>query len=152
MANCTKRSTKHKSQSSNNAVNEGISKEDHSVQYSSFDDATNSIKDTGHHALLSKLDIANAFRIIPVKPEEWVLLGMYWEGHYFVDCHLPFGSRSSPFIFNVFADLLTWIIQSQICPNIIIHYLDDFLCIVAKNNVPIATQALKTRQLRCSIG
>ena len=29
----------------------------------------------------------------------------------------------------------------KICPNIIIHYLDDFL-IVAKNNVPIATQAL----------
>ena len=105
------------SQPNNNAVSEGISKEDHSVQYSSFDDATNSIKDAGHHALLSKLDIANAFRIIPVKPEEWVLLGMYWEGHYFVDCHLPFGSRSSPFIFNVFADLLTWIIQSKFAPT-----------------------------------
>ena len=29
---------------------------------------------------------------------------------YFVDTRLPFGSRSSPFLFNRFANLLAWIL------------------------------------------
>ena len=129
------------SQPEGNSVNSGIDKSEYSVQYTSFDEATDIIAKTGKNALLTKIDIASAFRIIPVKKEEWHLLGMRWLDKYFIDTHLPFGSRSSPFIFTVFADLLTWIIQNQIDPNIVVHYLDDFL-IICRNNVPLASSTL----------
>ena len=37
-------------------------------------------------------------------------LGMYWNGTFYIDTHLPFGSRSFPYIFNTFADALAWIL------------------------------------------
>ena len=52
---------------------------------------------------------------------------MIWDGNYYVDTRLPFGSRSSPFIFNKFADILAWIICFVCGISSILHYLDDFL-------------------------
>ena len=88
------------------AVNEGISKDDFSVKYSSFDDAVALVLAMGKEAFMAKLDIRHAFRLCPVRPDQWGLLEYCWQGQFFVDTRLPFGSRSSPFIFNTFADLL----------------------------------------------
>ena len=111
------------------AVNEGISKEEYSVTYSSFDDAVVLVQALGPDCFMSKLDIKHAFRLCPVRPDQWGLLGYFWEGFFFIDTRLPFGSRSSPFIFNTFADLLLWILIYIGCIPFIIHYLDDFfLC------------------------
>ena len=59
---------------------------------------------------MAKIDIKHAFRLCPVHPDDWPLLGFKWLGNYFFDVCLPFGSRSSPFIFNTFADALAWIL------------------------------------------
>ena len=75
---------------------------------------------------MAKMDIKHAFRLCPVRPEDWCLLGMFWNNCYFVDTRLPFGSRSSPFIFNTFADALTWILTTIFLIPHVIHYLDDF--------------------------
>ena len=40
---------------------------------------------------------------------------------------LPFGSRSSPFIFNQFAEALLWILVTVFGIPYVLHYLDDFL-------------------------
>ena len=48
---------------------------------------------------------------------------------FYVDTRLPFGSCSSPFIFNTFADLLLWVLVTICGIRYIIHYLDDFLLI-----------------------
>ena len=50
-----------------------------------------------------------------------------WLDKFYVDTRLPFGSRSSPFIFNQFADALLWILFTVFGIQFIIHYLDDFL-------------------------
>ena len=111
------------------SVNEGISKEQFSVKYSSFDDAVSLVRSFGAYTFMAKLDIKHAFRLCPVRPDQWSLLGYCWDGQYFVDTRLPFGSRSSPFIFNAFADLLLWILVFVCAVPSIIHYLDDFfLC------------------------
>ena len=47
----------------------------------------------------------------------------------FIDAALPFGLHSAPKIFTAVADAVTWIIQQQGAPLLIIHYLDDFLLI-----------------------
>ena len=129
------------SQPDQNSVNKGIDKEEYSVQYTQFDQATDLIMYVGQHSLLSKIDIQSAFRLLPVKPAEWYMLGMRWLNAYFIDCHLPFGCRSSPFIFNVFADLIAWIITNTTHVTNIVHYLDDYL-LVSSDNTQLATKEL----------
>ena len=107
------------------SVNEGINKEEFSVTYSSFDEALTMIYDLG--SFLAKIDIKHAFRICPVRIQDFPLLGIKWRGYYYVDTRLPFGSRSSPYIFNCFADFLCWCIV-YVCVIVnTLHYLDDFI-------------------------
>jgi len=84
--------------------------ETYSVKYAKFDDATDMIA-TRPGAFMGKIDIRHAFRICPVHPDDWPLLVYWWDGRYYVDIVLPFGGRSSPFIFNTLADALLWIAQ-----------------------------------------
>lgn len=108
------------------SINDGMIKEDFSVVYSKFDDAIDIIRDLGGSPFMAKIDIRHAFRLCPVRPCDFPLLGYKWLGQYYVDCRLPFGSRSSPFIFNTFAGVLWWIIVNVLFIPYIIHYLDDF--------------------------
>ena len=50
-----------------------------------------------------------------------------WLNKYFVDTRLPFGSRSSLFIFNQFAEALLWILVRVFGIPYVIHHLDNFL-------------------------
>ena len=79
-------------------------------------------------ALLAKMDLKQAYRNIPVAPEDSHLLGFQWEDRIYVDLRLPLGLRSAPFIFSSVADALLWIMQ-QNGVTWGIHYLDDFLTI-----------------------
>ena len=56
-------------------------------------------------------------------PHDWPLLGMQWRNQYFVDKCLPFGLRSSPYLFNLVADALQWC-HYGVADSF--HYLDDF--------------------------
>ena len=78
------------------SVNDGISKDLCSAKYLYFDQAAKLIMEAGVGALLSKIDIKDAYRIVPVHPEDWTLLGIQWHGQYFMDTRLPFGLRSAP--------------------------------------------------------
>ena len=109
------------------AVDEGTSKEEFSVRYSSFDDVVSLVHGLGPNAFMAKLDIKHAFRLFPVHPSQWGFLGFCWKQQFFFDTRLPFGSRSSPYIFNTFSDLLWWILINVGGICWIIHYLDDFL-------------------------
>ena len=108
------------------AVNEHIDQTQFSCSYSKFDDAVDIVRKLGRGAWLAKADIKHAFRLCPVRTDQWYLLCFFWKGAYYVDTRLPFGSRSSPFIFNSFADLLAWILIHVTGIMFLIHYLDDF--------------------------
>ena len=108
------------------SINEGIPKVLCSLKYITVDSAIEHIKQIGHGTLLAKIDIKSAFRLLPVHPADRHLLAMRWDQHIFIDTCLPFGLRSAPKLFNVLADLLSWILeQQQVTP--VLHYLDDFL-------------------------
>ena len=49
---------------------------------------------------MAKIDIRSAYRVIPVHPEDRLLLGMRWGAWEYIDCVLPFRLRSAPKIFN----------------------------------------------------
>ena len=91
-----------------------------SYMYESIDDAA--------RADLVKVDIRQAYRIVPVHPEDRLLLGMVWDGGLFVDTALPFGLRSAPKIFTGISDALEWIVKKEGI-GWVAHYLDDFLVV-----------------------
>lgn len=48
---------------------------------------------------MAKTDIEDAFRIIPIHPSDYHLLGFIWEGQFYYDKCLPMGASSSCQIF-----------------------------------------------------
>ncbi len=91
------------------SVNDGIEESLFSLSYVSVEDAAQRILALGPGCLLSKVDIKQAYRNVPVHPEDRLLLGMMWEDSLCVDSALPFGLRSAPKIFTAVADALEWI-------------------------------------------
>ena len=97
---------------------------------------------------MAKIDIKNAFRLLPVHPANWHLLLMRWNDCIFIDICLPCGLRSAPKLFNIFADLLQWIAQTEGISHIM-YYLDDFLLLgppesgVCKNSLDIIQRICK---------
>ena len=98
------------------AANEHIDKDMLACKYSLFDEAVDIVSGIGSEAFMAKIDIKNAFKICPVRRDRYF---------YFYTA-LPFGSRSSPAIFNSFATVLRWIYAEHGEINNIIHYLDDY--------------------------
>ena len=98
--------------------------------YISFDEAIALAAASGQGSTLIKRDLANAFRHIPVAPQDHWLLGFFWEGRYWLDCFLPFGLRTSPYLFDLFAKGIQFVIEADDCIHAsfsALHYLDDFL-------------------------
>lgn len=108
------------------SVNDGITKEDFSLHYTTIDDAVKLVLRHGRGALMCKVDLKSAFRLLPVHPDDWPLLGCFWEGYYYIDKCLPFGLRSAPAIFNRLADALEFILRTNHGVEDILHYLDDY--------------------------
>lgn len=119
----------HLSAPTGSSVNDGIPKDLFSLQYVTIDDAISMIMRVGKGALLAKLDLRNAFRLCPVRVEDRPLLGIYWDQQYYYDLVLPFGLRSSPFIFNQMAEALQWICCNVFQVKDLIHLLDDYLTV-----------------------
>lgn len=55
------------------------------VQYEDFDHVSHLIFSAGRCAFISKVDIQNAFRIIPIHPEDRHLFGFSWRNSFYVD-------------------------------------------------------------------
>ena len=93
------------------SVIDGIQPDLCSLSYVSVDDAARAVAQKGRGFLMAKVDVKSAYRVVPVHPEDRLLLGMSWEGDLFVDTVLPFGLRSAPKIFTALADALEWVIR-----------------------------------------
>ena len=76
------------------SVNDGIPDVETSVHYATVDDAIRLIKQAGPGCFLAKTDIKNAFRIIPINPADYHLLGIKWRELYYYDRAMPMGCSS----------------------------------------------------------
>ena len=90
------------------SVNDGVDSAVCSLRYTSVDRVAWAACRLGQVALLAKLDIKSAYRLVPVHPDDRPLLGIQWKGGTYVDGMLPFGLRSAPKIFTAVADALEW--------------------------------------------
>ena len=128
------------------SVNDGISPALCSAQYASVDNAVDIIKQLGHGTELVKIDLSNAYRMVPVHPDDQSLLDISWQGDSFIDRALPFGLRSAPKIFTAVADSLAW---ALFCEGVspLIHYLDDFLFFGSPTSISAARARHVTESL-----
>ena len=130
------------------SVNDGIDGEDFRT---TVDEAVRLISLLGGRgALLAKLDIRAAFKLIPVRPDQRRLLGFYWDGHFYYQTALSFGSRSSPRIFNDFADCLEALFQQKAHRAVIRKYLDDFWLVCPGNAPADADRAYEAMKQTCA--
>ena len=95
------------------SVNDGIPKNLCSLTYITVDSAIQRIQLLGQGTLLAKINVKNAFRLLPVHPSDRHLLAMDWVHSLYIDTCLPFGLRSAPKLFNVLTDLLSWILTQK---------------------------------------
>ena len=118
------------------AINNGIPEEYSTLRYSTIDEAVSAIQQYGKDSLLVKRDFESAFRHIPVSPLDSPLLGFKWDGKYYAECFLPFGLRTAPYLFNLFAEVFHWILEDQLnhqnLQATVIHYLNDLLIIIPR--------------------
>ena len=108
------------------SVNDGIDSQLCSIHYTSVDRVAASAQRLGKGALLAKLDIMAAYRLVPVHPKDRPLLGVVWKGGHYADGMLPFGLRSASKLFTAVANALEWIML-QWGITYVDHYLDDFV-------------------------
>ena len=130
------------------SVNDGIDGFHCSFSYISIDNIAAAILQLGRGALVAKTDVKQAYRQIPVHPQDRRLLGMQWQDGFYVDATLPFGLRSAPIIFSAVADALEWVVRSMGASHIY-HYMDDFI-LVGPANSPACEQNLRLLMQTCS--
>ena len=107
------------------SINDGICQEVCTISYTTVDMLANLVNQAGQGSYLVKADIKEAYRNIPVHPDDQHLLGIQWEDVVYVDKVLPFGLRSAPKIFTAVADAAQWMLSQRGVPRCL-HYLDDF--------------------------
>ena len=108
------------------SVKNAIDSEMSSLTYTKVDDLANEAAQRGRGTLMAKMNVEEAYRIIPIHPDDRHLLSIYWDGQVYMYAALPFGLRSAPLIFTALADGLQWVLQ-QPGTSFIAHYLDDFI-------------------------
>ena len=130
------------------SVNDGIDPRLCSLSYTSVEKVARVAQSLGPGTLMAKLDIKAAYRLVPVHPDDRLLLGLEWRGHHYVDGMLPFGLRSAPKIFTAVADALESIIRRR-GVEFVDHYLDDFI-VLGPRGTPTCSQALDTVLRTCA--
>ena len=105
------------------SVNDEIDKRLCSLTYTKVDEVANYVLQKGRGTLLAKIE---AYRIVPVHPQDRVLLGMRWDEQLYVDTALPFSLHSAPKIFGALASTFEWVLKEKVV-SFIHHYLDDFI-------------------------
>ncbi|SPO32044.1 uncharacterized protein UTRI_02601 [Ustilago trichophora] len=115
------------------SINDGINTSFVTIHYESLDAIMDFIREHPS-ASLWKADLEDAFRHVIVAESDARLMGIHFDSQYFQECALAFGGRSSPFLFNLFAEFLHWLASfalqavspSSTSHSDVSHYLDDF--------------------------
>ena len=79
------------------SVNDGIPRCLSSIKYITIDNAIQEILRLGRGTMLAKIDIKNAFRLLPEHPGDRHLLGMSWSDGIYIDTayHSDYARRQS---------------------------------------------------------
>lgn len=80
------------------------------------------VREFGKGVLLAKTDIEAVFRLLPVHPDSFPLLGICRQGDYYVDCCLSMGCSISCSLFESFSKFLEWVVKREAGWSSALHY------------------------------
>ena len=109
------------------SVNSHIDPQHSSVQYEVLDRCVEIIQSIGKGCLVAKADLKDAFRIVPLAPAAYRLLGFKWKEEYYYDKCLPMGCSISCQTFESLSQALQWVLTTKLSVKYISHILDDFI-------------------------
>ena len=112
-----------------NSINHNIPDNSKKVKYATVNDAIELLLAQPHGAFSCKTDIADAFRLTPISPNDYSKLGMTFNNQYFYDKVLPQGCASSCKIFETFSSALQDIFLHYAPHAACTHMVDDFFII-----------------------
>lgn len=113
-------------------MNSNIAEDKRSVHYCNVHDVGQCLQRVygQGQAWMAKVDISEAFRLVPISKKDWKFLGICVEKQYFVDRMLPMGAASSCQIFQHVSDALRYMLLKDFQGGVIVYnYLDDFLLV-----------------------
>lgn len=121
------------------SVNEGIAEV--KMNIANFGWAARAVVKLGRGCFLIKLDVEAAYKQVPVRREDWHLLGFKWLDQWYYERVLPFGLRSSCRLWELYANALHWMFENVLKihrDRFVIHYVDDFLFVVKLKDDAVA--------------
>ena len=117
-----------------NSVNSHIPTEFSKVTYETLDHIVALVQKFGKDSLISKVDIEDAFRIMPIHPKDYNLLGFMFREKIYYDKCLPMGCSTSCQTFEKFSQAIQWLLQNHFKIAGISHILDDFIFVGPANS------------------
>ena len=130
------------------SINDYINKDMCTVHYESFDKAVELVMKAGTPVWLAKADIKSAFRLLPVSPLDYELLGFTFDGMFYFDKCMPMGCSISCSLFEKFSSFLEYKVKQLASTPLVTHYLDDFLFI--SNSASSCSRLMLTFTSMCS--
>ena len=109
------------------SVNSHILPEFTTLTFQILDDCAEQLVVLGKGAFIAKADLQDAFRIIPVSPLVYRLLGFKCQGLNYFDRCFPMGCSNSCQTVELLSQALQWISQHKFQVSSISHILDDFI-------------------------
>ncbi|SPO26379.1 uncharacterized protein UTRI_03968 [Ustilago trichophora] len=107
------------------SVNSGIDPAVVRIQYETIGNLVDFVR-ANPHCRLWKGDLEDAFRHVVTAESDARLLGFQYNGTRYRENALTFGGSSSPFLFNLVAEFLHWVVASCLPQSWPVnHYLDD---------------------------
>jgi voltage-gated potassium channel Kch len=91
-----------------------------------FDNAVSIVKKFGKSALMAKMDIKSAFRLLKCNPGDFDLIGITLEENYYIDKCMPMGCSISCATFEQFSTFLQWAVTHETTTDYLDNYLDGF--------------------------
>ncbi len=81
----------------------------------------------GQGAKFAKIDLTNAYKLIPVNPADWKYYGFRWLGMHFYESNTAFGNCTAPAEFDPLPDTINAICKTivNIHPQWVLRQLDD---------------------------
>ncbi len=129
------------------SINANIPEEKKSVQYQPLTLVLNKILELGPGCFIAKSDIKSAFRLLPVAPSDYHLLGFMFNHNYYFDRCMSMGLGSACQIFETLATAINWIFVNKFGFYNCFHYLDDY-CLIEDSREK-ASLSLLTFQAMC---
>lgn len=118
------------------------------LKYTKFEEVRDMIREGGRSSVIFKRDVKDAFRNIPLAPHIRWLFGFSWDDIFYVEKCFSFGLCTAPYLFNLFAKALHWMMVSYLHWNLVYHYWDDLIYVIPASEVSSKKATVRYSSLR----